>query len=136
MPRYMLDTDICSYVMKRSHDLLLQRLRKFPAGDLCISVISKSELLYGVEISPRRQRDEAALNGFLGHVEVLEFPDKAASHYAQIRAHLKGSGAMIGANDLFIAAHARSLGLTLVTHNTREFEQVPRLAMEDWTTAP
>jgi len=133
MLRYMLDTDICSYVMRRSHDPLLRRLQKVPVSDVCVSVVTKSELLYGVEVSPRRQQDEAALNAFLNYVEVLDFPDNASSHYAQIRAHLKKSGRMIGANDLFIAAHARSLGLTLVTHNTQEFRRVNRLAIEDWT---
>jgi len=135
MLRFMLDTDICSYVMKRSHDPLLKRLQKVPVSDVCISVVTKSELLYGVEVSPRQQQDEAALNAFLGYVEVLEFPDKASSHYAQIRAHLKKAGTLIGGNDLFIAAHARSLGITLVTHNTREFSRVPKLAVEDWTIA-
>jgi tRNA(fMet)-specific endonuclease VapC len=133
MLRYMLDTDICSYVMKRSHDALLRRLQKVPVSDVCVSVVTKSELLYGVEVSPRRQQDEAALNAFLNYAEVLDFPDNASSHYAQIRAQLKKSGKMIGANDLFIAAHARSLGLTLVTHNTQEFRRVHRLAIEDWT---
>ncbi len=133
MLRYMLDTDICSYVMKRSHDALLRRLQKIPVSDVCVSVVTKSELLYGVEVSPRRQQDEAALNAFLNYVEVLDFPDNASSHYAQIRAQLKKSGKMIGANDLFIAAHARSLGLTLVTHNAKEFRRVNRLAIEDWT---
>ena len=136
MRRYMLDTDICSYVMKRSNDALLRRLQKVPVGDVCVSVITKSELLCGVEVSPRQQQDETALNAFLSYVEVLEFPDKASSHYAQIRAHLKNSATMIGGNDLFIAAHARSLGLALVTHNTREFGRVPRLAIQDWTMAP
>lgn len=133
MLRYMLDTDICSYVMKRSHDALLRRLQKVPVSDVCVSVVTKSELLYGVEVSPWRQQDETALNAFLNYVEVLDFPDNASSHYAQIRAQLKKSGKMIGANDLFIAAHARSLGLTLVTHNTQEFRRVNRLAIEDWT---
>jgi tRNA(fMet)-specific endonuclease VapC len=135
MLRYMLDTDICSYVMKRSHDALLRRLQKVPVSDVCVSVVTKSELLYGVEVSPRRQQDEGALNAFLNYVEVLDFPDNASSHYAQIRAQLKKSGKMIGANDLFIAAHARSLGLTLVTHNTQEFRRVNRLMIEDWTLA-
>ncbi len=89
MLRYMLDTDICSYVMKRSHDALLRRLQKVPVSDVCVSVVTKSELLYGVEVSPRRQQDEAALNAFLNYVEVLDFPDNASSHYAQIRAQLK-----------------------------------------------
>jgi len=133
MLRYMLDTDICSYVMKRSHDALLQRLQKVPVSDVCVSVVTKSELLYGVEVSPRLQQDGTALKAFLNFVEVLDFPDHASSHYAQIRAQLKKSGKMIGANDLFIAAHARSLDLTLVTHNTHEFRRVHRLAIEDWT---
>ena len=133
MPRFMLDTDMCSYVMKRSSDALLKRLRKIPVSDVCMSVISKAELLYGVEISPRRQRDERALEAFLTYVEVLDFPDDAALHYAKIRAELKMSGNMIGANDLLIAAHARSLSLTLVTNNTREFQRVPRLKIENWT---
>jgi tRNA(fMet)-specific endonuclease VapC len=133
MLRYMLDTDICSYVMKRSHDPLLRRLQRVPVSDVCVSVVTKSELLYGVEVSPRRQQDEAALNAFLNYVEVLDFPDTASSHYAQIRAQLKKSGKMIGANDLFIAAHARSLGLTLVTHNSQEFRRVNKLTIEDWT---
>jgi len=133
MPRYMLDTDTCSYIMKRSSDALLKRLQRVPVDDVCISVITKSELLFGVEMSPRRQQDEAALEAFLRYVEVLDFPDEASSHYAKIRADLKAAGKMIGANDLFIAAHARSLGLTLVTNNTREFGRVRNLALENWT---
>jgi|SRR5579859_5248420 len=136
MLRYMLDTDICSYIMKRSHELLLRRLQKIPVGDVCISVITKSELLFGVEVSRRQRQDEASLSSFLAYVEVLDFPERACSHYAQIRAALKSSGAMIGANDLFIAAHARSLGLTLVTNNTGEFARVHKLSIENWTTAP
>lgn len=134
MPRYMLDTDISSYIMKRSNDAVLNRLQEVPVSEVCISVISKSELLFGVEISARRMQDEAALYAFLRYVEVLDFPDGAAPHYAKIRAELKTRGTMIGANDLFIAAHARSLGLTLVTNNTREFGRVRDLSVENWTT--
>lgn len=133
MRRYMLDTDICSYVMKRSNDTLLKRLQKVSVSDVCVSVVTKSELLYGVEVSPRRQQDETALNAFLAYIEVLDLLEQASPHYAQIRSHFKKTGTMIGANDLFIAAHARSLGLTLVTHNTREFSRVPKLVIEDWT---
>jgi len=128
MPRYMLDTDTCSYIMKRSNDAVLKRLQQVPVGDVCISVITKSELLFGVELSPRRQQNEVALNAFLRYVEVLDFPDEASLHYAKIRADLKTLGTMIGANDLFIAAHVRSLGLMLVTNNTREFGRVRDLA--------
>jgi tRNA(fMet)-specific endonuclease VapC len=133
MPRYMLDTDTCSYIMKRSHPGVLKRLGTLPVSDVCISVITKSELLFGVEVSPRRRQDEAALDGFLKYIEVLDFPDQASQDYARIRADLRKLGAMIGANDLFIAAHARSLGLTLVTNNTREFGRVSKLAIENWT---
>lgn len=133
MPRYMLDTDTCSYIMKRSHELVLKRLQRVPVSDVCISVITKSELLFGVELSPRRQLDDLALKAFLVFIEVLDFPDEASFHYAKIRADLKARGAMVGANDLFIAAHARSLGLTLVTNNTREFGRIRNLAVENWT---
>jgi tRNA(fMet)-specific endonuclease VapC len=133
MARYMLDTDTCSYIMKRSSQSVIKRLRAVPVSDVCISVITKSELLYGVEVSPRRTQDATALQAFLPHVEVLGFPDEAATHYAQIRADLKKRGQMIGANDLFIAAHARNLGLRLVTNNTAEFSRVKGLALENWT---
>jgi tRNA(fMet)-specific endonuclease VapC len=135
MPRYMLDTDICSYLMKRSSPALLRKVRHVPIGDVCMSVISNAELLYGVELSPRRAENEAALSLLLQHVEVLDFRDEAAAHYARIRADLKRDGAIIGANDLLIAAHARSLGFVLVTNNTREFARVPGLKFENWTLA-
>ena|ERR1700687_2782490 len=135
MARYMLDTDTCSYIMKRSHQSVLKRLQEIPVSEVCISVVTKSELLFGIEISPRRGQDELALNAFLTHVEVLDFPDEATSDYAKIRADLKARGTMIGANDLFIAAHARSLGLTLVTNNTHEFGRVQNLVLENWTVA-
>ena len=133
MPRYMLDTDTCSYIMKRSSPPVLRRLRAVPVTGVCMSVITKSELLYGVEVSPRRSQDAAALAALLPYVEVLDFPDDAASHYAEIRADLKKRGAMIGANDLLIAAHARNLGVTLVTNNTAEVERVKGLTLENWT---
>jgi tRNA(fMet)-specific endonuclease VapC len=133
MLRYMLDTDTSSYIMKRSNDSVLKRLKRTPVSEVCISVITKSELLFGVEMSPRKQQDEAALTAFLAYVEVLDFPDQASRDYAKIRSDLKRKGAMIGANDLFIAAHARSLDLTLVTNNIREFGRVPHLIMENWT---
>ena len=135
MARYMLDTDTCSFIMKRSNQPVVNRLRAVPVTDVCISVITKSELLYGVDVSPHREQDATALKAFLPHVEVLEFPDDAATHYAQIRADLKKRGQMIGANDLFIAAHTRSLGLRLVTNNTAEFSRVKGLTLENWTLA-
>ena len=131
--RYMLDTDTCSYVMRRSHPLVLERLQALPLSDVCMSVVTRAELLYGVEVSPKHAQDAAALAAFLPYVEVLDLDEDAALHYAEIRADLKKRGAMIGANDLFIAAHARALGLTLVTNNTAEFERVKGLEIENWT---
>lgn len=136
MTRYMLDTDTCSYIMKRSGEAVLNKLRTVPVAEVCISVITKSGLLFGVEISPRQTQDATALDAFLRHVDVMDFTDEAAAHYARIRAALKKRGAMIGSNDLFIAAHARSLGFTLVTNNTNEFGRVEGLALENWSVAP
>ncbi len=132
MPRYMLDTDISSYIMKRSRESVLRKLREVRISDMCISAITKSELLYGVEVSPRRERDRTTLTAYLRYVGVLAYDDAAADHYARIRTDLKVKGMLIGLNDLFIAAHARSLGLTLVTNNTRDYSRVPELALENW----
>ncbi len=133
MARYMLDTDTCSYIMKRSSAPLLRRLQAVLVADVCMSVVTKSELLYGVAVSPRHAQDAAALAALLPYVAVLDLPDAAARHYAEIRADLKKRGALIGANDLFIAAHARCLELTLVTNNTAEFGRVSDLSVENWT---
>jgi len=133
MPLYMLDTDISSYMMKRSNRFVLEKLQTIAVSDLCISAITNSELMFGVEISPRRQKDQVSLDEFLQYVEVLDYPAEAALDYGQIRAHLKMRGTIIGTNDLLIAAHARYLGLTLVTNNTREFGRVPQLKIENWT---
>lgn len=132
MPRYMLDTDTCSYIMKRSHPAVLKRLQAVPLNDVCMSIITKAELLYGIDVSPRRAQDAAAFAAFLPYVETVDFADEAPRHYAEIRADLKRRGNLIGANDLFIAAHARALGLTLVTNNTAEFERVGGLVIENW----
>ncbi len=132
MARYMLDTDTCSCIMKRSSPSVLRRLRALPVADVCMSVITRCELAYGVAVSPRHRQDAAALDAFLPYVEVRDLSDDAASHYAEIRADLKRRGAMIGAHDLFIAAHAKSLGLTLVTNNTAELGRVKGLALENW----
>jgi len=132
MPRYMLDTDISSFIMNRSSENAMRRLEATAVGDVCVSAITRSELMYGVEVSPRRQRDQRSLEIFLRHIGVLDYPGEAALDYAQIRASLKLSGRMIGGNDLLIAAHARCLGLTLVTNNTREFKRVHGLTVENW----
>jgi tRNA(fMet)-specific endonuclease VapC len=128
----MLDTDISSHIMKGSEPPVMKRLAGVAVGDVCISAITKAELMYGVEISPRKAQDGARFEVFLRHMVVLDFPQDAAPDYAEIRAWLKKRGTMIGANDLLIAAHARCQGLILVTNNTREFRRVPRLSFENW----
>jgi len=133
MMLYMLDTDIASYIMKRSNQQALRRLKEVPISVVCISAIAKSELMFGIELSPRREKDQEALTEFLRYCQVLDFPEAAAVDYGQIRADLKRRGTLIGANDLLIAAHARSLGLTLVTNNTREFARVQGLKLENWS---
>jgi predicted nucleic acid-binding protein len=94
MAEFLLDTDISSYIMQGSHKAGLRRLQTVPIGAVAISFIPKSELPYGVEVSPRRQQESLALSEYLRHVEVLDFPDEAALHYAQIRDALKASGAI------------------------------------------
>ncbi|MGD2122994.1 MAG: type II toxin-antitoxin system VapC family toxin [Gemmatimonadota bacterium] len=128
----MLDTDICSYVMKRSSQRLVERLSEVPVTEVGVSVVTKAELLYGVRVSPHPARDGEALKALLSYVAVLDFPEAAAEDYADIRADLKRQGKLIGANDLLIAAHARSLDLTLVTNNTAEFSRVKGLDLENW----
>jgi len=132
MPEYMLDTDIASYIMNGQSPVLLQKLQTVTTGEVCISAITKSEITYGVEISPRQQKNRSALEFLLRHIEVLDYPAGAAADYGNIRAALKLRGTLIGPNDTLIAAHARYLGLTLVTNNTREFGRVPGLRIENW----
>jgi tRNA(fMet)-specific endonuclease VapC len=93
MPRFMLDTDPCSYIMMRSHPLVLKRLQTFSVDDVCMSVVTKAELLYGVALSPRQAHDAAALAAFLPYVEAVNLDEGAALHYAEIRADLKRRGA-------------------------------------------
>lgn len=132
MPLYMLDTDIASYAMKKTSPRVLNRLSQTAISDIGISAIVLAELEFGVAASPRALEDRARLDLFLNYVVALEFPAEAAREYGEIRADLKRRGVLIGANDMLIAAHARCLGLTLVTNNTREFQRVPGLKIENW----
>ena len=115
---------------------LLKRLAAVPVSEVCMSVVTRAELMYGVEVSPHRGQDAAALAAFLPYVDAIDFTSDDALHYAEIRADLTRRGKLIGANDLFIAAHARSLGVTLVTNNSAEFERVKDLAIANWTRPP
>ncbi len=132
---YMFDTDTSSYIIKRTHEAVLRRLRSTGLESTCISVITQSELLYGVEVAPRREKIEPFTQEYLRRIRIVPLTEDVSSHYAEIRAVLKKSGQIIGANDLFVAAHARSLGLTLVTNNVREFGRVPGLLVENWAAA-
>ncbi len=131
----MLDTDICSYAIKQSNGTVQRRLEQVSVESVCVSVITKAELLYGLALSAGPEKYRSAIEKFLQYTQVLDYPERAAPDYAEIRAALKRSGQMIGANDLFLAAHARSLGLTLVTNNVREFRRVPGLNVENWADA-
>ncbi len=131
MLRYLLDTNICIYVIKRRPDLILDRFNE-NAAHLAISSITLAELLHGAEKSSQPQRTLAVVEDFCSRLDVLDYGTKAAQHYGQIRASLEQRGTPIGVNDLHIAAHARSEGLTLVSNNLREFERVDGLLYENW----
>lgn len=134
MEQYLLDTDICSYVMKRSNAALLDRLRTIDLPQIAISVVTEAELLYGIRLSSKPQVTRAAFEGFIRHVAILSWGREAAECYADIRARLKKRGELIGANELMIAAHAVSRDATLVTNNMREFGRVHGLRLENWAS--
>lgn len=133
MLRYMLDTDICSGVIKMRSPALLERFNSH-AEEICVSSITLAELYFGAERSDaeRRRRLLRTIEHLAGRLETLPFGEQAAVHYGQLRAELERAGKMIGSNDMLIAAHARSEGLTVVTNNGREFERVPGLRVENW----
>ena len=131
MLRYLLDTNICIYVIKRRPQELLDTFNRH-AGPMAISAITFSDLLHGVEKSAAPTRNLAAVEDFCSRLDLLAYGPKASLHYGLIRASLERSGTPIGVNDLHIAAHARSEGLTLVSNNLREFERVPGLLLENW----
>lgn len=132
MLRYLLDTNICIDVIKRRPQELLETSNGH-AGQMAISAITFSELLHGVEKSAAPSRNLAAVEDFTSRLELLPYGPRAALHYGQIRASLERCGTPIGVNDLHIAAHARSEGLTLVSNNLREFQRVEGLLLENWT---
>jgi tRNA(fMet)-specific endonuclease VapC len=128
----MLDTDICIYLIKRKPTSVLERLRSFRPADVAVSSVTVAELQYGVYKSSRPDRNQEALGEFLLPLEVVSFDEGAAAHYGEIRTYMERQGNIIGAMDLLIAAHARSLSLTLVTNNVQEFQRVPGLHTENW----
>jgi tRNA(fMet)-specific endonuclease VapC len=131
MLRYLLDTNICIYVIKRRPAQMLERFNRH-SGHMAISAITLSELLHGVEKSAAPDRNLTVVENFCGRLEVLPYGGKACLHYGQIRASLERQGLPMGVNDLHIAAHARSEGLTLVINNLREFQRVDGLLLDNW----
>lgn len=131
--KYLLDTNICVFIIRKKSQLALKRLRQHPAGDVGISTITLAELRYGADKSQDPPKNHAALSAFLAPLEVVEFDAQAAEQYGSIRADLEKRGLPIGPLDSLIAAHAQSAGLTLVTNNQSEFSRVSGLALEDWT---
>jgi tRNA(fMet)-specific endonuclease VapC len=131
MLKYLLDTNIVIYVLKRRPQQVLE-IFNTNASRMAISSITLSELIYGAEKSPNVDKNLEAVEEFISHLEVLSYDAKASQHYGQIKASLEKKGEIIGENDIHIAAHAISQGLILVTNNLREFKRVPNLALENW----
>lgn len=129
---FLLDTDICIYLIKRRSLQIEDHLRQQALGDVGISAITAAELLYGAEKSERKEQNLAALERFLLPLVIADFDMAAAATYGQIRAFLEGRGTPIGSLGVLIAGHALSLNATLVTHNTAVFGRVPGLRIEDW----
>lgn len=130
--RYMLDTNICIYVIKHKPESVFRKLKKIKPEDVCISSITYAELAYGVEKSAQPERNRLALSMMLSSIEIVAFDDATADEYGEIRAGLERKGTPIGSLDMLIAAHARSLGCTLVTNNTKEFCRVEGLKLANW----
>ena len=130
--RYLLDTNICTYIIKRFPLQVYERFKILRVGDVGISAITYCELQFGVAKSSNVEKNQTALHEFLGPIEVLDFPSAAAPVFGDLRAHLARSGTPIGNFDLLIGTHALHIGVILVTNNLREFSRIPSLKMENW----
>lgn len=130
--KYMLDTNICIYIIKKQPENVLKKFKTLIPSDLCLSSITLGELEYGVQKSQHQHKNHIALQEFILPLSVLPFNEEAAVSYGHLRAALEKQGKPIGALDLIIAAHAKSLKLSLVTNNKKEFMQVPGLKIENW----
>ena len=130
--KYLLDTDICIYIIKKKPEGVLKKLTRHDISDVGISSITLSELEYGAEKSLYKEQSKLALAEFLAPLSVLPYEDAAAPAYGKIRAHLEKQGIAIGPLDMLIGAHALSMKVTLVTNNEREFGRIPGLKVENW----
>ena len=130
--KYMLDTNICIYIMKQKFDQVNKNFEAHKIDDVCISSITQAELEYGVSKSKFPVKNRISLEIFLSKIKILSFTSDAAKEYGKIRAALEKQGLPIGMNDLLIAAHAKALNLILVTNNEREFKRIENLSVENW----
>lgn len=132
MLKYMLDTNICIYTIKNKPPTVRTAFNQ-RYGQLCVSSVTLMELIYGAEKSASPEKNLRVVEGFIARLEVLNYGNEAAIHTGQIRAELAKAGTPVGPYDSMIAAHARSLGLILVTNNTHEFVGISGLRLEDWS---
>ena len=130
MVKYLLDTNIVIYTMKERPQKVKKQFKRHE-GQMCISVVTLGELIFGAEHSQQVERNLADIEAFSARLAVLPFDNNAAYHFGQIRAALYKAGKTLGPYDLMIAGHARSLGLILVTDNVKEFKRVPGLLLEN-----
>lgn len=130
--RYMLDTNICIYVIKHKPEQVFIRFQEHDPKDVCISSITYAELVHGVEKSKSVEKNRVALAMLLANIEILNFDSLAAEGYGKIRADLERAGTTIGPLDMMIAGHAKALGYTVVTNNMKEFERVKDLNLVNW----
>lgn len=130
--KYMLDTNMCIYIIKRHPENVLRKFTTLDVNDVCISSITLAELMYGVQKSHHQKKNEAALEEFTSPLEIIPFGEEAADQYGHIRAYLEKKGTPIGSLDMMIAAHAQCMGSILVTNNKKEFSRIPKLKIEDW----
>lgn len=131
--KYMLDTNICIYVIKYKPEATVRNFLSHNPDDICVSSITYAELTHGVEKSQAVEKNRVALSMFLSAITVLDFDSSAAEAYGELRAELERKGTPIGPMDMLIAGHAKSKSLILVTNNTREFERVSDMTIEDWS---
>jgi tRNA(fMet)-specific endonuclease VapC len=129
---YMLDTNMCIYVLKNRSERLRHKFKVMKG--LCISAVTYAELCFGIENGVHSQKADRwrQLEDFTRLLLIEPLDEGVGPTYGRLRAELKSRGTMIGNNDLFIAAHAQSLGAVLVTNNEREFARVPDLSVENW----
>lgn len=132
VPRFLLDTNICIYIRRQKPPEVLARFKRLKPGEAVLSVITYGELVYGVEKSQLREQALMRLAELAALLPVMDLPSQTGQFYGAIRAALEAKGETIGNNDLWIAAHARAAGLTLVTNNEHEFRRVEGLKIQNW----